>query len=111
MQAVTLDSWSRESSIGDRTVIITLEKMAHPDEAPAVEQLREFYDLTGAQARFVREVMRSANIDETASNLHISINTARSHLRAVYSKIGVNNMTQLMRRVGSITAGVSKSVD
>jgi DNA-binding CsgD family transcriptional regulator len=110
MRAVSLDSWSRESSLDDRTVIITLDRMALQEESPAVEQLREFYNLTNAQARFVREVMRSANIDETASNLHISINTARSHLRAIYSKIGVNNMTQLMRRVGSI-AGVSKRVD
>jgi DNA-binding CsgD family transcriptional regulator len=110
MRAVSLDSWNREGFLDDRTAIITLEKMTL-QEMPAVEQLREFYSLTGAQARFVREVMQSANINETASNLHISINTARSHLRAIYSKIGVNNMTQLMRRVGSLTAGVSKSAD
>ena len=108
MRAVALDSWNRESSLDDRTVIINLERM-ELKKVPAVEQLREFYNLTNAQARFVRELMRSANIDEAACNLHISVNTARSHLRAVYGKIGVNNMTQLMRRVGSIAAGVSKS--
>ena len=110
MRAVSLDSWSRESFLDDRTAIITLERMAL-QEAPAVAQLREFYDLTNAQARFVRELMRSANVDVAASNLHISVNTARSHLRAIYGKIGVNNMTQLMRRIGSITAGVAKSAD
>jgi DNA-binding CsgD family transcriptional regulator len=110
MRAVSLNSWHRESFLDDRTAIITLERMEY-QEVPAVGQLREFYGLTDAQARFIREVMGSANIDEAASNLHISINTARSHLRAIYSKIGVNNMSQLMRRVSSINARVSKSAD
>jgi len=64
---------------------------------PSISELREFYGLSKGQGRVIACMLRGTNIDDTAKELHISINTIRSHLRAVYDKLGVNNKSELFR--------------
>jgi len=77
-------------------VVITLADKA-TTFSPGEAKLREFYQMTPAEAGFVNEFMRTANIDEAAQSRKISLNTARSHLRKVYAKVGVKNKADLIR--------------
>jgi DNA-binding CsgD family transcriptional regulator len=51
--------------------------------------------------------MRNVTIEQAAELLHISVNTARSHLRAIYARLGVASKAQLMQMVSS-TFGTSR---
>jgi hypothetical protein len=104
MRALKHDVWRIESSVYKRAVVITLasDELSSP---PGEEKLREFYGLTRMQARFTNELIRFGSIEEASKALNISINTARSHLRAIYTKIGVGSLPQLFRAISqSLTA-------
>ncbi len=91
-----LPSWALESSNYDRFVTLMV---ATPDIAasPTSEQLRDFFDLSNAQARVVLALLEGNDVITSATKLHISINTMRSHMRAIYAKMGVNNQSDLLR--------------
>ena len=63
---------------------------------PTMEQLREFFKFTEAQSRLALALWGGTGIKEAAETLSISINTARTHLRSIYSKVGVENHAELM---------------
>ena len=46
-------------------------------------------------------MMDGHDIVTTAARLHISVNTVRSHLRAIYAKLGVENIAGLLRMVSA----------
>jgi len=73
--------------------------VATPDIAasPTSEQLRDFFDLSSAQARVVLALLQGNDVMTSAAKLHISINTMRSHMRAIYAKMGINNQSDLLR--------------
>ena len=96
MLAFSFDHTRTESSRFDRAALIILEQQGYRGVARE-EQLREFYQLTKAQARFLHAVVQNNSIEEAAAMLHISINTARSHLRAIYDRLGINNIGQLLQ--------------
>ena len=104
MQVFCMETWRRESSRHSSTIVISLEQM-QLQAAPAEEQLREFYNLTKAQARLVKQLTFSSGVEEAANALNISVNTARTHLRAIYDRVGVSNKAQLLQRIGSTVAG------
>jgi DNA-binding CsgD family transcriptional regulator len=91
-----LHSWQLESSNYDRFVTLMV---ATPDitASPTSEQLRDFFDLSNAQARVVLALLEGNDVMTSAAKLHISINTMRSHMRAIYAKMGVNNQSDLLR--------------
>ena len=66
---------------------------------PTTAQLCEFYQLTSAQAKVVECLLQGQSPAEAAEQLHISVNTVRSHLRTIYSKLAVDNQTDLIRTV------------
>jgi DNA-binding CsgD family transcriptional regulator len=93
--AFGFDHMRTESTRFDRVALIILEQQGLREVA-GEKQLTEFYQLTKAQARLLHAIMQNNSIEEAASTLHISINTARSHLRAIYERLGVNNISQLL---------------
>lgn len=53
------------------------------------------FGLTPAEDRLVRQLVDGYNIDEVAERLKISVETARTHVRRAYLKIGVSSREQL----------------
>jgi DNA-binding CsgD family transcriptional regulator len=53
------------------------------------------FGLTRAEDRLVKRLIGGANIEELSEALGISVETARTHVRRSYVKIGVNNREQL----------------
>lgn len=51
--------------------------------------------LTPSEARVLRSLLDGLSVDQTASRLVVSIQTARTHVRRIYAKLGVSNREQL----------------
>jgi len=70
-----------------------------PDRNAELESgmLRQLFDLTPAEAAVARSLTTGLSLDEAAGALNISRNTARAHLRSIFSKSGITRQTELMR--------------
>lgn len=51
--------------------------------------------LTPSETRILRSLLDGSSVDETAVQLSISIQTARTHVRRIYAKLDVSNREQL----------------
>jgi hypothetical protein len=101
MSAVPLSSWSLAVSPSDRMILVYIndpQKKLQPTE----EQLKNLYGLTTAQARVAVGLYAADNIVTLSEDINISINTARSHLRAIYAKTGAKNQTELIKLLTTI---------
>lgn len=65
------------------------------DPAP-LDALRE---LSRREREVLDAFLTGASVAETAGRLHLSEHTVRSHLKAIYRKLGVRGQTELMRRL------------
>ena len=61
------------------------------------EMVRRLFDLTPAEASLALALANGLSLDEAADTLNIRKNTARAHLRSIFSKIGVTRQTTLVR--------------
>ena len=75
-------------------------------DIPPASRLIQAYGLTAAEAAVARELLRGHDIATSARNLHITYETARTHLRRIFAKTGIRRQSdlvrQLMRTVGAI---------
>jgi len=63
------------------------------------ELVRQLFDLTPAEAAVARRLTAGLSLEDAASSLDISRNTARAHLRSIFSKSGISRQTELVRLV------------
>lgn len=70
-----------------------------PDENADVanDLVRQLFDLTPAEAGVARRLASGLSLEDAASSLEISRNTARAHLRSIFSKSGITRQTELVR--------------
>ncbi|MDD3799027.1 MAG: helix-turn-helix transcriptional regulator [Novosphingobium sp.] len=60
-------------------------------------ELSQFFGFTAAEARLSVELASGRSLDEAAHALGIRRNTARAHLRSIFSKANVSRQTELVR--------------
>lgn len=65
----------------------------------ALETLMQLYALTPTEARVALSLSNGQTIDEIARSTGASRNTIRSHINALFAKIGVNRQTALIRKI------------
>jgi DNA-binding CsgD family transcriptional regulator len=58
--------------------------------------LRELYGLTPGQAEVARRLHSGKSVDETASDLELSPNTVRTHLKQIFSRCEVKSQAELL---------------
>lgn len=63
--------------------------------------LTGLYGLTQTEAKLVQLMSNGMTLDEAADELEISVNTARTHLKHVFHKTGINRQTELIHRIES----------
>jgi DNA-binding CsgD family transcriptional regulator len=102
--AFRYQNWKLESTACDRVAVLVINNQKLIG-VPAIEHIREFYRLTNAQARVVTALFKGESVEEASTALNISPNTVRSHLRAIYSKLGVANKAALLQLVSTTTTG------
>ena len=61
------------------------------------EMMRQLFDLTPAESAVALRLASGQSLEEAAADLAISRNTARAHLRSIFSKTGITRQTELVR--------------
>lgn len=78
----------------------------------SLEQLQRYFSFTQAEAKVARSLFKNDNLADTAEEVGISINTARTHLRRIYRKANVNSQAELMRALsGGLRSELVQSED
>lgn len=67
----------------------------------SAELLADTFGLTPAEARLLQTLLQGHGLTEAADQLGNSINTAKSHLRALFEKLGCSRQTDLISTVTS----------
>ncbi|HIZ49932.1 MAG TPA: helix-turn-helix transcriptional regulator [Candidatus Pseudomonas excrementavium] len=60
---------------------------------------RQVFGFTPSESALAMELANGLSLEEAASSLGIRRNTARAHLRAIFSKTGVRRQTELVRLI------------
>ena len=95
VRTVLLSDWSEDNK---RRPAVTLF-LRDPDRKPqgAQEIIRKLFDLTPAETSLALLLTNGLTLEEAAEESGISKNTARTHLRAIFSKTGVTRQATLVR--------------
>ncbi|WP_062267013.1 helix-turn-helix transcriptional regulator [Endozoicomonas arenosclerae] len=80
------------------SVVIFVSDPDRQSQAPQ-EIVKALFDLTPAEAQLAMLLANGLTLDETSEQLCISRNTARAHLRSIFSKTGVTRQTMLVRLI------------
>jgi DNA-binding CsgD family transcriptional regulator len=95
MHVIRLPNWHLESR---PSALVILLFLTDPEdiEVPTTGSLKKIYGFTDAQAKVAVALWGGTSIHDAAISLSISVNTTRTHLRAIYEKTGVSNHAELM---------------
>jgi DNA-binding CsgD family transcriptional regulator/PAS domain-containing protein len=89
---------SDRSGVSAPAVAVFLSDPMAPRQATS-DVLIALFGLTPAEARLAIRLVNGLSLDEAAISLGVSRNTAKSHLRAVFSKTGVTRQPQLIQLI------------
>jgi len=83
---------------GDKAGVAFVAIIYGPSERREIADtvLKELYGLTRAQAEVARRLHAGRSVEETASDLELSLNTVRTHLKVIFSKCEVQSQAELM---------------
>lgn len=76
--------------------------------SPSADRLRVVYGLTRAEARLAGLIVQGRTLGEAATQLGISGNTVKFHLKSIFDKVGVGRQAQLVRRVLADVGGLAE---
>lgn len=71
---------------------------------PDLHMLTAIYGLTETEARLASAISAGHSLESAAASLHMQIATARSHLKSVFAKLGVNRQQDLVRLLTSLSS-------
>lgn len=83
---------------GDKRGVAFVAILYGPSERREIADtvLKELYGLTRAQAEVARRLHAGQSVEETASDLELSLNTVRTHLKVIFTKCEVQSQAELM---------------
>jgi DNA-binding CsgD family transcriptional regulator/PAS domain-containing protein len=98
--AYALDFDRRQAELDDREVL-AVAMLHDPDTtmSPDEKLLDTYFGLTPAEANLTQLLCTGHSLPEAAKALSVSVNTARTHLRSVFQKIGVHSQSTMVQRV------------
>ncbi|WP_374126858.1 helix-turn-helix transcriptional regulator [Sphingomonas sp. 28-62-11] len=89
----------RQLNLGG-TLVLGIELVTERAAASALYAgIREAFGLTVAEERFVQKLLDGRTAAMVAADLDITVDTARSHIRQIYAKIGINSREALFHRL------------
>lgn len=95
IRAIPLGQWS-ESRQRPGTVVF-LRDPESSGAQPSQELVRRLFGLTRMEAQLALLLTEGLTLDEAAEQMNVRRNTARTHLRSIFSKTGVTRQTMLVR--------------
>lgn len=94
VQPVSPDEWTEGKN---RPSVAVFVRDAEGKSHPPVRLAQQLFQLTPAETALAIELANGLSLEEAAEVLNIRRNTARAHLRAIFSKTGVRRQTELVR--------------
>jgi len=97
---------SRDANYGQDkpiAIIYTFETVNSPERIEEV--LHSFYSLTPAESKIVSRLIHSPRLEDVATELGITLNTARTHMKRIYSKTNARGMSALLNMIVTGPAG------
>ena len=76
------------------------------DRQVSHDVLTRLYGLTQTEGKLVQLLVGGSTLDDAAKHLEISVNTARTHLKHVFHKTGINRQAELVHRIETGPAGL-----
>ncbi len=76
------------------------------DRQVSHDVLTRLYGLTQTEGKLVQLLVGGSTLDDAAKRLEISVNTARTHLKHVFHKTGINRQAELVHRIETGPAGL-----
>ena len=83
--------------IRDRPCAAVFVRDSDSQAKPPVRLAQELFQLTAAETMLAIKLANGLSLEEAAEALNIRRNTARAHLRSIFSKTGVRRQTELVR--------------
>jgi DNA-binding CsgD family transcriptional regulator len=95
IRKIAFNEWSEDNARRPACAIFIRD----PDrKAQATDEIvRKLFDLTPAEASLALALANGSTLEEVAEEMGISKNTARAHLRAIFSKTGATRQATLVR--------------
>lgn len=94
VQSISADQWTEGKHRPNVAVFVRdSEGQVHPP----VRLAQQLFQLTPAETALAIELTNGLSLEEAAEALNIRRNTARAHLRSIFSKTGVRRQTELVR--------------
>lgn len=101
LRVLPIDGAARTVFLGARAML-TLSNLL-PPPAPDPGLIAQAFDLTPAESRLAALLTSGLSIDAAAELLRISRETARNHLKSVFSKTGAHRQSELINLVSQLT--------
>ncbi|QYY33107.1 MULTISPECIES: helix-turn-helix transcriptional regulator [Cupriavidus] len=95
IRTIPLSEWSEDNR--HRPACAVFIRDPERKSRASHEVVRKLFDLTPAETALALVLADGLTLDEAAVELGISKNTARAHLRAIFSKTGVTRQATLVR--------------
>ncbi|MBL0149581.1 MAG: helix-turn-helix transcriptional regulator [Ideonella sp.] len=94
VQAISPDRWTEGKH---RPCAAVFVRDSDSKAMPPVRLAQELFQLTAAETMLAIQLANGLSLEEAAEALNIRRNTARAHLRSIFSKTGVRRQTELVR--------------
>ena len=95
IRAIPPGPWSESKQ--RPAVAVFLRDPESSGSQPSQELVRRLFDLTRMEAQLALLLTEGLTLDEAAEHMNVRRNTARTHLRSIFSKTGVTRQTMLVR--------------
>ena len=83
------------------------------DHGPAEHIVQALFDLSPAEARVARALLKGKNIRQIAADHDVSVHTVRTHVKRILEKSGMSRQAEFvaaLSRIGSLPVGSGASV-
>ena len=94
VQSISADQWTEGKQ---RPSVAIFVRDSEGQVHPPVRLAQQLFQLTPAETALAIELTNGLSLEEAAEVLNIRRNTARAHLRSIFSKTGVRRQTELVR--------------
>lgn len=94
VQSVSPDQWTEGKQ---RPAVAVFVRDSEGKTQPPVKLAQQLFQLTPAETMLAIQLANGMSLEEAAEALNIRRNTARAHLRSIFSKTGVRRQMELVR--------------
>lgn len=96
VEPIPQQEWNESDS---QPVVVIYGRDAVGQSILSTSMTRQVFGLTPSESALAMELANGLSLEEAARSLGVRPNTARAHLRAIFSKTGVRRQTELVRLI------------